>query len=632
MFQNRGGLTMLHSDAGPATVPIGVGIDTARYGHHVTFLNEALQDASKPFEFTESTQGYQRLQAALQKLFERRADVHFHIRIDVAGQYATNLEAFLHQLPFPHTLSIGEPDRNRKYREVHFPKRKSDPTDSRSAARFALVEKPKPAPVVPAEIVALREIVSRLESQTRQVTRLTNQLHNLLARVFPELACLTRQFAAKWVLRLLKDYPTPQLLATAALDDLVKIPYLSRDKAQRLQAAARVTVASLRGSTAERLVGDLVAQLRSSLDHETALHDLMVSHYDALPQPNPIATIPGIGTATASVLTAKMISIDRFKTPDAVVNYFGTFDQEASSGVDRDGQPKTGRHHKMSRKGNDLVRKYLWNAAKSAISCNPAVKPLYRRLRHRGVRGDVALGHCMRKLLHLVFAIWKSDQPFDPKHYDWEHPAHLQGQAPVATAAAVSEPARIGGQEGAAQDGTAESTALAPPSGTAHENAAGHTQGPSPARKVVTAADSKIDPATTVVKEPNSAIASSPRGHVDFAALRKQITLEQVLVHLGHLPKLKGSGPQRRGPCPVHDTTGHPSRSFSVNLEKNVFRCFHPPCAIQGNALDLWAAVHQLPLREAAEDLARTFQLELSSPRASTEKRNPLSEPVPRRE
>jgi hypothetical protein len=462
------------------------------------------------------------------------------------------------------------------------------------------------------------------------VTRSTNQLHNLLARVFPELACLTHDFAARWVLRLLKDYPTPQLLAAASLDDLVKIPYLSRAKAERLQAAARITVASLRGATAQQLVGDLVAQLRSHLDHQATLHDLMVSHYNALPLPNPIATIPGIGTATAAVLTAKMVSIDRFKTPDAVVSYFGTFDQEASSGVDRDGQPKTGRHHKMSRKGNDLVRKYLWNAAKSAISCNPAVKPLYRRLRQRGARGDVALGHCMRKLLHLVFALWKSGQPFDPKHHDWEHPTPIQGQAQVTPAAVVTEPASKGDQEGDAQDGAAQSTAIAPASGTANENAAGHTQGTSPARKVVTAADSKIDPTKAAVKEPGFAIESSPRGHVDFAAIRKQIRLEQVLAHLGHLSKLKGSGPQRRGPCPVHDTTGQPSRSFSVHLEKNAFRCFHPPCAIQGNALDLWAAVHQLPLREAAADLARTFQLELSSP-AATEKRNPSSEPVPRR-
>jgi hypothetical protein len=26
----------------------------------------------------------------------------------------------------------------------------------------------------------------------------------------------------------------------------------------------------------------------------------------------------------------------------------------------------------------------------------------------------------MRKLLHLVFAVWKTGKPFDPNHYPWE--------------------------------------------------------------------------------------------------------------------------------------------------------------------------------------------------------------------
>jgi putative transposase len=100
---------------------------------------------------------------------------------------------------------------------------------------------------------------------------------------------------------------------------------------------------------------------------------------------------------------------------------------------------------------------------------------------------------------------------------------------------------------------------------------------------------------------------------IDFAALRRQVTIEQVLGHLGHLDSLRGSGPQRRGPCPVHGSSHAGSRSFSVNFQKNVFRCFCPECGAHGNVLDLWAAVHHLPLGEAARHLARTFALDLQS-------------------
>ncbi len=74
----------------------------------------------------------------------------------------------------------------------------------------------------------------------------------------------------------------------------------------------------------------------------------------------------------------------------------------------------------MSKKGNDLVRLYLFTASLSATQYNPAAGALYIRLRGRGTTGKIAIGHVMRKLLHLVFAVWKSGKPFDPKHYPWD--------------------------------------------------------------------------------------------------------------------------------------------------------------------------------------------------------------------
>ena len=58
-----------------------------------------------------------------------------------------------------------------------------------------------------------------------------------------------------------------------------------------------------------------------------------------------------------------------------------------------------------------LRRRYLWMAAQTATLHNPAIRPLFARQKSRGKRGDVALGHCMRKLLHLVFAVWKTGLP-----------------------------------------------------------------------------------------------------------------------------------------------------------------------------------------------------------------------------
>ena len=120
------------------------------------------------------------------------------------------------------------------------------------------------------------------------------------------------------------------------------------------------------------------------------------------------------------------MDIDRFATPNKLVAYFGVMPIEASSGVDRDGQARGPRRYVMSQRGNDLVRRYLWMAALSAVRFNPAVRALYARVvaKHPQQKA-IAVGHAMRKLLHLVFAIWKSGKPFDPQHYPWQTPNHV---------------------------------------------------------------------------------------------------------------------------------------------------------------------------------------------------------------
>jgi transposase len=556
---------------------IGVGIDTARYGHRVCFLRPDRSVAAPPLTVRENRASYRALQERLEQLHQRHPQAHFHVRIDAAGQYAANLEAFLRSLPLPMTLSIGEPKRNKDYQKAHFPKRTTDDTESQAMARFAVVEQPPTTAAVPAALTVLREVVARLQAKVKQSTQAINRMHNLLARVFPELALLTEDLTAGWVLHLLDKYPTAQRIAQTRLVHLHKIPYVAPELMEQVHLSARQSVASLHGAVAETLVRDLVEQVRHTQRAEQHLRDLLAEAFDALPKGahDQVLTIPGIGKATAAVLIAKIVDIDRFATAAHLVGYFGSFPEEERSGVDKYGNPLPPGTLRMSRKGHDLARHYLWNAARCGIVHNPALRALYRRLKSKGTRGDVALGHCMRKLLQLVFAVWKTNRPFDPEHFAWEK------ATPTATAAG----ARTAGRE----------------------TAVGHTRD-LPAEEVVTTATSTVAPTPRSVNPGSS--SSGTRGvPVDFAYLRQQVSMEQVLRELGLLERLRGRGQQRRGSCPIHGHTTGSGNTFSVHLGKNVFQCFHADCGAQGNVLDLWAAVKGLALRPAALDLAATFGL-----------------------
>ena len=568
---------------------IGVGIDTARYGHRVSFRKPDHQPAAKPLTVMETQAGYQALQEQLERLHRLHPLAHFHVRIDAAGQYAANLERFLRGLPLPITLSIGEPKRNKDYQKAHFPKRTTDDTESQAMARFAVVELPKGTLSLPPPMILLREVAGRLQAQVKQTTQAINRLHNLMARVFPELATLTNDFDACWVLQLLDKYPTPERLAQARLTSLEKIRHLPQDKAQPLHQAAQQSVGSLSGAVAESLVRDLVTQVRHCEQAEQNMRNLLSAAFADLPASGhqQLITIPGIGEATAAVLVAKIVDIDRFETAQQLVGYFGIFPEENSSGVDKQGKPLPAGTLSMSPKGNDLVRHYLWNAARVGIRFNPALRALYARLKAKGKRGDVAIGHCMRKLLHLVFALWKTNRPFDEHHFPWDKSDSPASTADSPTTAASAET-------------------------SGNKKAAGHKR-EVPAKKVVTTASSSVESAPPPVKAPapqkNSATAAPARPQVDFAFVRQQVTMEQVLRHLGFFDTLRGGSQQRRGPCPVHGQATDRKGTFSVHLGKNVCQCFQADCAVQGNVLDLWAALHRLPLYEAALHLAETFQL-----------------------
>lgn len=594
---------------------IGVGIDTSRYGHYAAFLREDLQPAAAELSFTESAAGYALLRERFEDIGRRYGPVHFVIRLDVAGQYADNLLHFLHELESQNTretrradaaplasksfatftLSCGDPQRNKNYRAAVFGAKKSDPLEAQACARFAVSERPAATTPFPDALRHLRQVAARLQAVVRQRTRLINQFHHLLALTFPELALVTKDIAVGWVLELVHRYPTAPLLATANEQDLANVPYLPHGQIAVLLEHARTSIGSLSGPIAEELVRDQVRQLREVRARQKRLENLLVSAYHALPERNYLDTIPGIGAVTAAVLTAFILDIKRFHTKGKLVAYFGVLPIEVASGVDRDGQPRGPKRYVMSRRGNDLVRRYLWMAALSAAQHNPAVRPLYARVvaKHPSKKA-IAVGHGMRKLLHLAFAVWQSGKPFAPEHYPWDKPAHVKQEAGSSTGSIKQEA------------GSSHQAKVSDLQSSQTEKAAGPRNPAVPARKEITAASATIAHASG---PGGNAKAVADSSFVDFAHLKRQLPMARVLDQLGLTSRLRGKAPQLRCACPIHrgDQRG---RTFSVHLEQGVFHCFDPKCAKKGDVIDLWACVKGMSLRDAALDLINVFALE----------------------
>jgi hypothetical protein len=104
-------------------------------------------------------------------------------------------------------------------------------------------------------------------------------------------------------------------------------------------------------------------------------------------------------------------------------------------------------------------------------------------------------------------------------------------------------------------------------------------------------------------------------------------TIERILEHYG-ITGLKRNNDELRGRCPIHEQ-GKGERSFTVNITKNVFQCFH--CKVKGNVIDFVAKKEGCNIREAGLKIWQWFELgqQTTSPPAQDAPLGPSAEPTP---
>jgi transposase len=114
-----------------------------------------------------------------------------------------------------------------------------------------------------------------------------------------------------------------------------------------------------------------------------------------------LATIPGVGAVTAAILTAELPELGQI----------GNKQIAALAGVapfNRDSGHKRGEAHIAG--GRLSARCALYMASISAMRCNPALKPFYRRLRSEGKPTKVAIVAVMRKLIIIANTLLTEDR------------------------------------------------------------------------------------------------------------------------------------------------------------------------------------------------------------------------------
>ena len=257
------------------------------------------------------------------------------------------------------------------------------------------------------------EEAKRLENyiagQVKHCGGLKTQLQGLLVNSHPELVRYCRQGLPGWVLDLLSRYSTNTELASASIDDLVQIPFITEKRARSLVQTANQSVASAAGVATSKLVLSLVAEI-SRLENDVqalreSLHSLFVGD-QAVAIWN---SLTGIGIVTAVYLRLLLGDCSRIHSEAAAVALVGLDPRIHNSG---DEQQKL----KISRFGDSRARALLFNCAMAAIRDKGRFQAFYGRLLAKGKPKMVAIVAVMAKLIKVGYACQLKKSPYEPNY------------------------------------------------------------------------------------------------------------------------------------------------------------------------------------------------------------------------
>lgn len=201
-------------------------------------------------------------------------------------------------------------------------------------------------------------------------------------------------------LRAWQPEPPVQRQLRALLRRIEDLQALERMELNRLEVATDTSVQASIRSVLDQLstqITELLSAIKNHIHNDSGLRhkrDLLLS-------------IQGISDKTAALLLAELGDPLSFTGAREIVAFAGLNPKLQESG-----------QHKgtvrISRTGSTRLRAGLYMPAIVAMTHNPAIRPLRARLQQRGKAGKQIVCAAMRKLLHIVYGVLKSDKPFDP--------------------------------------------------------------------------------------------------------------------------------------------------------------------------------------------------------------------------
>ncbi|WP_300560464.1 IS110 family transposase [Companilactobacillus sp.] len=342
---------------------------------------------------------------------------------EATGIYSRPIERFCRDNKIPYAL-LNPLELHLKTESMR--RLKSDDKDAHKIARSAYDNSYRLMCFQNPIYLKLREL-DRFYGRVEKEKRLNQvRLHTELQQTFPEIEDLFSSGASRMALKMINQFPHPDMVLNLSRTKLKNIFIANTDKrlsktkaleyAEKLLKYARNSCPASRKDDIEvQEVQYYSNQLMDNIVQKNKLKRQLIELGEQLPEFKIILSVPGIGELTVAQLLGEVGDFTRFDTSNQINAYVGIDLIRYQSG-----QYSRGDH--INKRGNPAARMVLYTAVTNMImhqsSAPNHIVDYYYRLKKQPApkRNKVAIVACMGKTLKCLFSMIKNGTLYNYKH------------------------------------------------------------------------------------------------------------------------------------------------------------------------------------------------------------------------
>ena len=388
---------------------ICVGIDVAKDKHDCFILSSEGEVLADAFTIPNNAEGFDTLFQTICRC-TRPAD-KIKVGLEATGHYSYNILGFLLNKGL-HTFVINPLHTNLYRKSLSLRKTKTDRVDARTIATMLMSDVDlKSYTDTSYHNEELKSLTRYRFDKVRERAKLKTSISRLVCILFPELEKLVPTLHMASVYALLSEFPGAKQIASAHLTRLTNLLYeaskgrYGREKAIEIRDAARNSIGSTMPAKSLELkhtialIGELDAEIEEIEKEINSIMDAVHS---------PITTIPGIGNRMGAMILAEIGDFSKFDSADKILAYAGLSPSTYQSGQ------LTNCYSHMEKRGSRYLRYAIFNATKYVCIHDPTFAAYLSKKRAEGKHYNVAISHAAKKLVRLIYAMEKTQQPYRP--------------------------------------------------------------------------------------------------------------------------------------------------------------------------------------------------------------------------